>query len=553
MGVQCTRQLFKLTQICCLHFYLSEQCYLNDALNFKDRFKICRPAYSSDDEDRAAFNLPGWIPVTTHNKSHNPYELYPQAWRYQSKETLGSLSYLGYDGGGYVASLGYNNKTAIDVARDLKEHGWIDESTAVVFIEFTLFNPATSLFTFGKYTFETQRTGGAVANTYVTTLSLYPSSNNNFQSFYEVCQLVFLIVIVVCFIVELVKFIRQKTQYLRQLWNWIELLLLVVCTLAVVTSFLKGKYTTLYVRNVQENPYETFSPDYLLKWSSQEIGWLAATIFILTLKLLRLIRFNKHICQMQGTMKRSARPLISFVFVFGIGIMAFTYFACIAFGSQASTFSSLFNSVKTNLLMSIGKQVDYVEIYLMNSQVDLIFFSLYFLFTICILISIFVAVIADSYTEIREDHGEDFQDAEAGSFMFDNFSRKVKQLPQKFTFGVKHIFNLSCADVKGNDNDKARRKKNKRFSTSGRSTRRPDVDENSKTDNELNGVISSQNDDHFKDEVQQKKKTIYARAKIIEIDDIMDDYYLHEVRNQLMYLVSELISGSQVIKEGRCN
>ena len=140
MGVQCTRQLFKLTQICCLHFYLSEQCYLNDALNFKDRFKICRPAYSSDDEDRAAFNLPGWIPVTTHNKSHNPYELYPQAWRYQSKETLGSLSYLGYDGGGYVASLGYNNKTAIDVARDLKEHGWIDESTAVVFIEFTLFN-----------------------------------------------------------------------------------------------------------------------------------------------------------------------------------------------------------------------------------------------------------------------------------------------------------------------------------------------------------------------------------------------------------------------------
>ena len=79
------------------------------------------------------------------------------------------------------------------------------------------------------------------------------------------------------------------------------------------------------------------------------------------------------------------------------------------------------------------------------------------------------------------------------------------------------------------------------------------MDENSKTDNELNGVISSQNDDHFKDEVQQKKKTIYARAKIIEIDDIMDDYYLHEVRNQLMYLVSELISGSQVIKEGRCN
>ena len=426
-------------------------------------------------------------------------------------------------------------KSALDVVRVLKNKDWIDESTAAVFIEFTLINPSTSIFSFVRHAYERLPTGQAVTRSDVKTLFLYPSPNANFQSFYEVCQLVFLIVIVVLFIAEMVKFIRQK-RYLRQVWNWVELLLLFVAVVAVAMSFLKGKYTSLYVKRVQKNPYETFSPDYIVKWAEQETMWLAAAIFILTLKLLRLIRFNHHICQMQGTLKRSTRPFISFVFVFLVGIMAFTYFGCIAFGTHTDIFSSLFKSFKTNLLMSIGKQINYVEIYFNNSRIEPLFLFFYFLFVICILINVFIAVITDSYSEIREDQGHAFDDANLGAFMFANFSKKVQQLPGKITSSIKQLSKLRCTDLAlGNSTYKMKLKRHRR-------RRQADLEANFGKESANCELVPLKEDERFSDIFQEGNKAIShdTDTRMTDIHDAFDDYYLQELRKQLFDALREL-------------
>lgn len=440
-----------------------------------------------------------------------------------------------YDGGGYVASLGYNIHLASSVVRDLKEHEWIDQSTAAVFIEFTLINPSTSLFSIARYTYERLPTGKVVPESDVTTLLLYPSPNANFQSIYEVCQLLFLIVIVICSIAEVVKFIRVKS-YHRQKWNWVELLLLLTSVVAVAMSFLKGKYTALYVKKVQENPYETFSPDYIVRWSDQETVWLAATIFILTLKLLRLVRFNHHICQMQGTLKRSARPFISFVLVFAIGITAFSYFGCIAFSTHTYVFSSLYHSFKTNLLMSIGKQINYIEIYLTNGQIMPLFLFFYFLFITCMLVNVFIAVIVDSYTETREHHGDAFDDAKLGVFMFDNFSKKVKDFPGKVATGIKQFSKFRCTDMALRN--KPYRLKLKRV----RKRHQADSDANCGKGNEDHELAPLRKDDDLSGNVQEEMKTGYRgkETSITEIQDEIDEYYLLEIRKQLIDALTEL-------------
>ena len=386
-----------------------------------------------------------------------------------------------------------------------------------------------------RHAYERLPTGQAVTSSDVKTLLLHPSPNANFQSFYEVCQLVFLIVIVVCFIAEMVKFIRQK-RYLRQVRNWVELLLLFVSVVAVAMSFLKGKYTSLYVKKVQKNPYETFSPDYIVKWAEQETMWLAAAIFILTLKLLRLIRFNHHICQMQGTLKRSARPFISFVLVFGVGIMAFTYFGCIAFGTHTDIFSSLFNSFKTNVLMSIGKQINYVEIYINNSQIEPLFLFFYFLFVICILINVFIAVITDSYSGIREDQGHAFDDAKLGTFMFAKFSKKVHQLPGKITSSVKQLSKLRCTDLLlGNNTYKFKPKRDRR-------RRQAELEANFGIESENCELVPPREHAHFSEIFQGGSKTIShdTDTRMADIHDAIDDYYLHEIRKQLLDARKEL-------------
>ena len=408
-----------------------------------------------------------------------------------------------------------------------------------MFIEFSLFNPPTSLFSFARHTYERLPTGAAVAGSDVKTLLLYPSTNTNLQSFKEVCLIIFLVFIVVCFIAEMVKFVLQKN-YLRRVWNWVELLLLLVSILAVAMSFLQAQYTTLYVKKVKQNPFETFSSDYIVRWSEQATLWFSASIFILTLKLLRLVRFNHHICQMQETLKRSARPFISFVFVFGICIMAFTYFGCIAFGTHTYIFSSLYKAFSTNMLMSIGKQINYVEIYLFNSLMQPIFLFLYFLFILCMMINVFIAVITDSYIEVREDHGDSFEDAKLGGFMLANFSKKVKQFPSEVISSIKRFSKLRCTDL-------ALEKKPYKFKLRrGRKRHWNEEDlicgNGSRKCNKSHELVPLRTNDGLSDVFREERKIIAYKtgADITLLRDAIDDYYLTEIRQQLFGALADL-------------
>ena len=134
-----------------------------------------------------------------------------------------------YDGGGFVADLGYNFTTASIVVQELRKYDWVDERTAAVFIEFTLFNPSTWLFCDVRNAFEVLPSGQAVTLANVRAISLYPSPNHRLQSFYEACQLFLLVVIVVFFIFEMVKWIRQR-KYFRHFWNWVELLVILIAS-----------------------------------------------------------------------------------------------------------------------------------------------------------------------------------------------------------------------------------------------------------------------------------------------------------------------------------
>ena len=80
------------------------------------------------------------------------------AWKYRSDEELGSHRTQGvhalYGGGGYVANLGYEAKTARRILNDITKKGWIDRQTRVVMVELSTFNVATKLLTVTTLYFE---------------------------------------------------------------------------------------------------------------------------------------------------------------------------------------------------------------------------------------------------------------------------------------------------------------------------------------------------------------------------------------------------------------
>ena len=151
---------------------LAEQkCSVEEYPAIKEMFeRFLPPDMAADEEDTTRFHQPGWISVA---------ELCPRPWRYQTSHALHTTFFHGqtysYGGGGYVADLGYTFTSAKEVVDNLEETVWIDDRTAGVFIEFTLFEPSSSLVTSVKYLYERLATGQT--NTEAKIQTLYSSAD----------------------------------------------------------------------------------------------------------------------------------------------------------------------------------------------------------------------------------------------------------------------------------------------------------------------------------------------------------------------------------------
>lgn len=413
----------------------------------RESFTRCIPSYSSKKEYKTRYNLPEWIPVTNMSHNQSVFELErmcPKPWRYRSSGDLDTLSsegfYSTYNGGGFVADLGYNINSALKVINELQENNWIDEFSVAVFIEFTIFNPSSSLFSVTKCLYERSPTGGVAFSRSVKTLTLYHASSNNYQKFVEVCQLLFMVIIVFFVINEAYKIYKKKNKYFRGFWNWVELLQILTAFSSVVIYFLKAKYTSSFVKKVRNNPFETSSADYIVLWSMVEIYVLSFLIFIVTMKFLRLIRFNRHVCQMMGTLARAVRPLVSYFVVFVSAVLAYTQLAFLLFSSTMRPYSSFFNSLRAILQMLLGGKMFFYEIKSVNGLLGPLFVFLYMFTITFILLNMFLAILNESYWEVVDSPENDFNNADLGHFMIAYISRNVRLLGRRFVKSLKKRF-----------------------------------------------------------------------------------------------------------------
>ena len=163
-----------------------------------------------------------------------------------------------FDGGGYVAELGYNSLSAINVIKVLEENRWIDNQTAAVFVEFTVFEPSSSLFSAIKLLFERSPIGGSHALVNIKTLSLYASPDPKSRSLFQICQLLLMIILIVFIFAEIGKLRREKCSYFTGLWNWLELFQISSTICALVFFFLKESQTSQFVKKNSGKPLQDF-------------------------------------------------------------------------------------------------------------------------------------------------------------------------------------------------------------------------------------------------------------------------------------------------------
>ena len=407
----------------------------------KHMFPVCYGGYSSTSEDKTAFNKPGWNPADNSTNRDELFQLCPKPWRYQDAEETDTVPKWGqfsfYPGGGFVADLGYENATGFSIIEALQKDAWIDGQTRVVILEFSAFNPSANLLGIGTYFYETEASGYRAPFTRTEVISL-ESTDTGAKEFYLICILFFIIFVILYLGRECYRLYKQRCRFFRSFWNWVEIFQVIFSVLAVVMYIVRSHRAVSTIQELQENIYANISFQEVIIWLEAENAVLGILTFIVTAKLLRLIRFNEHVAVFSKTLKTSARLLSSFSVVLLICFMAFLHFGVLIFGTGSARYSSVLRAMYFQLELTLGrvKARPINELADANDTFGRIFAALLLLSLTVIAMNFFIAIMNDALINAKTSTNESelydlLDEGDCGrehKEIFDTISKGMQQL-----------------------------------------------------------------------------------------------------------------------------
>ena len=326
-----------------------------------------------------------------------------------------------YDGGGYVADLGYSSDTAAPVISNLREYGWIDRQTRAVLVEFTIYNPNTGYFSISTFYYELLPTGYGNSFKRIDTLVL-TGTQTGFYQFYLICQLLFIIVVILFVLWEAYNIYRMRCSYFRDAWKLVEILQITFSFLVVIFYVIKSKLFLKSALKVKENPYVPVSFGDVITWNDAENGVLAIAVFIATMKLLHMIRFNRHTSMLMSSFRASRGLLLSYSVIFIIIFLAYAQLGKLVLGNDLQNYSSFSNTLYSEFLMCLGGKMALEDLRQVNRLLGPIFGFSFILLNTFIFVNFFVAILNDCYEEVKDNTEKQSKEFEMADFILQRLS-----------------------------------------------------------------------------------------------------------------------------------
>ncbi|KAK3090686.1 hypothetical protein FSP39_013743 [Pinctada imbricata] len=402
----------------------SNSCVVHD--DFKDVIRECYDSYSSNLEDKTT--------VTKGNYT---------AWTYRSEDDLDGSSYWGklthYSGAGYAQNLGRTKAETQAIIEYLFSELWIQRGTRVVFIDFTVYNANINLFCVVKLVVEFPATGGAISSSDFRTVKLIRYVTIK-DYFIMACEFIFVLFIVYYMIEEGIEIKKHKLSYFKSFWNILDILVIIIAILCVAFDIYRQIAVDKKLSELIGNPDEHADFDFLSYWQTRFDNAIAIAVFFAWIKIFKYISFNKTMTQLSSTLGRCAKDLAGFAVMFLIIFLAFTQLGYLLFGTQVKDFSSFQDSFFTLFRIILG-DFDFHQLEAANRVLGPIFFILFVFFVFFVLINMFLAIINDTYSEVKGDMANQKNEFE----MTDYFKRGYMKMVEKLNFKRDKIVDIQKA------------------------------------------------------------------------------------------------------------
>ncbi|XP_061191524.1 uncharacterized protein LOC133199666 [Saccostrea echinata] len=325
-----------------------------------------------------------------------------RAWKYSSEDegidVPGEIHM--YKPGGYVIMLPRSLTEAHDLVNHLVEYRWVDRHTRALFLELNLYNPNINIFTYAMFIAEFIETGGILpwSNIWVFRPNEFTGALGTYAL---LCYLVFLIFLCLGTFRVIKELYQRRLKFLKQIWNLVDMTCIVLSYIGIVVFSIrldKANETIPKAKELSNDTFDGFQTVFLWDFAFNCI--VGVLTFITTLRILRILGYNRRLTEIVRVITSSARDLIGFGLVFSIIYSAYVIFGFLIYGTSLSEYNTVFKSFGTLTNSLIGKNRLDMMIHVAPEAAS--FF--YFTYTFCViftLLTMFSAILNYSIRKVR--------------------------------------------------------------------------------------------------------------------------------------------------------
>lgn len=372
-------------------------------------------------------------------------------YKWQSDKELGELPFWGwvqlYPGSGYTQDLPINSTEAMDIILTMKQEKFIDLSTRVIFADFTVYNAYLGLYNVVRFSMEFPATGGVIPKATYRAVQIERYSDGfTGLIFLEILLVMF---VLVYFMQEMMEIAAEGFGYFKHLWNFLDVtnlvIFLVVICLRLYTCDMV--YGVLGVTEQLEELKATTFPNLqkIAFLMNQESNLNAFNAMIMWLKFFKYCQVSRRMSFLLRIMARASTDIFFFMLMFFIFFLGFAQAGYLAFSVNVDDFRTFSYSLLT-LFKSIVGDLDYDKLADANSVYGPFFYIVYYVTVLLILLNVFLAILNDAYTAVREEDQNSVGDSKSSGGLSSVFNA-IRGKPTQ----TKHM--VSALDATLEDDD----------------------------------------------------------------------------------------------------
>ncbi|KAM9804248.1 polycystin-2-like protein 1 [Neosynchiropus ocellatus] len=356
--------------------------------DFRDEISGCYDVYNDRKEEEEQFGL-----------------INGTAWTYHTEKEIKGSSHWGllttYSGAGYYQDLGRTKEESAAMLAALVDNLWLDRGTRAVFIDFSTYNANINMFCVIRLVVEFPATGGAISSYQIRTVKLIRYITH-WDYFILACEVIFCIFILYYIVEEILELRIHKCSYFSSIWNILDIVIILLAIVAIIFYIFRAVKVDNLLGKLLEQPEIYADFEFLAFWQTQYNNMNAVNLFFAWIKVFKYISFNKTMTQLSSTLGRCAKDILGFAVMFFIVFFAYAQLGYLIFGPEVETFSTFVKCIFTQFRIILG-DFDYDAIDRANRVLGPIYFVSYVFVVFFILLNMFLAIINDTYSEVKEE------------------------------------------------------------------------------------------------------------------------------------------------------